>query len=236
MGKISKRTREIQGRIEKKQYKPIEAINVLKQTATAKFAETAEAHISLKLDTKHADQQLRSSTTLPNGTGKKIRIGVITHENHVKESMSAGADVAGSEDLIQEIMKGIIQFDKLIATPDMMPAVAKLGKILGPRGLMPSPKSGTVTQDVRSTIKEFRMGKLEYRADKCGIVHVPFGKANFPETELLTNLEAIKESIEKNRPRGAKGKYWKSFHICSTMGPSIPIDISGFQKSNQLQK
>ena len=229
MAKVSQRTKKVQNKIESRSYKAIEALQLLKEAATAKFTETAEAHISLRLDTKYADQQLRTTVVLPKGTGKKIRIGVIAQWEKVSESLSAGADIAGSEELIQDILKGIINFDRLIATPDMMPAIAKLGKILGPRGLMPSPKSGTVTSDVKGAIEEFKKGKLEYRADKSGIVHLPFGKTDFSVEDLLLNLEVVQESIDKNRPSGAKGRYWKSFFICSTMGPSISIDISNFR-------
>ena len=229
MAKVSQRIKKIHEKIESRPYKALEAINLLKETATAKFIETAEAHISLRLDTKYADQQLRTTVILPKGTGKKIRIGVIAQGEKVTESLSAGADLAGSDELIQDILKGIINFDRLIATPDMMPAIAKLGKILGPRGLMPSPKSGTVTSDVKGAIEEFKKGKLEYRADKSGIVHLPFGKTDFSVEDLLANLEIVQESIDKNRPSGAKGRYWKSFYICSTMGPSILIDINNFR-------
>jgi large subunit ribosomal protein L1 len=229
MAKVSQRSKKIQEKVEQKAYKGIEAIKLLKETATAKFNETAEAHISLRLDTKYADQQLRTTVILPKGTGKKIRIGVIAQGEKINESLAAGADLAGAEELIQDILKGIINFDRLIATPDMMPSIAKLGKILGPRGLMPSPKSGTVTSDVKSAIEEFKKGKLEYRADKSGIVHLPFGKVDFSIEDLLTNLEVVQESIDKNRPSGAKGRYWKSFYICSTMGPSIEIDINSFR-------
>jgi large subunit ribosomal protein L1 len=229
MAKVSQRTKKVQEKIESRSYKAMEALQLLKETATAKFNETAEAHISLRLDTKYADQQLRTTVVLPKGTGKKIRIGVIAQGEKVSESIAAGADLAGSEELIQDILKGIINFDRLIATPDMMPAIAKLGKILGPRGLMPSPKSGTVTSDVKGAIEEFKKGKLEYRADKSGIVHLPFGKTDFSVEDLLLNLEIVQESIDKNRPSGAKGRYWKSFFICSTMGPSISIDISNFR-------
>lgn len=229
MTKLSQRSKKIQEKVEQKAYKGLEALKLLKETATAKFNETAEAHISLRLDTKYADQQLRTTVILPKGTGKKIRIGVIAQGDKVTESLAAGADLAGSEELIQDILKGIINFDRLIATPDMMPAIAKLGKILGPRGLMPSPKSGTVTPDVKGAIEEFKKGKLEYRADKSGIVHLPFGKVDFSVEDLLTNLEVVQESIDKNRPSGAKGRYWKSFYICSTMGPSIEIDITNFR-------
>ena len=229
MAKVSQRVKKIHEKIESRPYKALEALNLLKETATAKFIETAEAHISLRLDTKYADQQLRTTVILPKGTGKKIRIGVIAQGEKVNESLSAGADLAGSEELIQDILKGVINFDRLIATPDMMPAIAKLGKILGPRGLMPSPKSGTVTSDVKGSIEEFKKGKLEYRADKSGIVHLPFGKTDFSVEDLLANLEIVQESIDKNRPSGAKGRYWKSFYICSTMGPSISIDINNFR-------
>jgi large subunit ribosomal protein L1 len=229
MAKVSQRIKKIHEKIESRPYKALEAINLLKETATAKFIETAEAHISLRLDTKYADQQLRTTVILPKGTGKKIRIGVIAQGEKVTESLSAGADLAGSDELIQDILKGIINFDRLIATPDMMPAIAKLGKILGPRGLMPSPKSGTVTSDVKGAIEEFKKGKLEYRADKSGIVHLPFGKTDFSVEDLLANLEIVQESIDKNRPSGAKGRYWKSFYICSTMGPSISLDINSFR-------
>jgi large subunit ribosomal protein L1 len=229
MAKVSQRIKKIHEKIESRPYKALEALNLLKETATAKFIETAEAHISLRLDTKYADQQLRTTVILPKGTGKKIRIGVIAQGEKVNESLSAGADLAGSDELIQDILKGVINFDRLIATPDMMPAIAKLGKILGPRGLMPSPKSGTVTSDVKGAIEEFKKGKLEYRADKSGIVHLPFGKTDFSVEDLLANLEIVQESIDKNRPSGAKGRYWKSFYICSTMGPSISIDINNFR-------
>ena len=197
--------------------------------ATAKFVESAEAHISLKLDTKYADQQLRTTLVLPKGTGKNVRIAVVAEGEKQTEALAYGADLAGSVDLIQDIMKGMLDFDILIATPDMMPSIAKLGKILGPRGLMPSPKSGTVTTDVKGAIEEFKKGKLEYRADKSGIVHIAFGKTNFSVEDLLSNLESLQESIDKNRPSGVKGRYWKSFYICSTMGPSIQLDMNNFK-------
>jgi large subunit ribosomal protein L1 len=229
MAKLSKRVTKNQTKIETKEYKALEALKLLKETATAKFVESAEAHISLKLDTKYADQQLRTTLILPKGTGKNVRVAVVAEGEKANEALANGAEFAGSTDLIQDIMKGMLDFDILIATPDMMPAIAKLGKVLGPRGLMPSPKSGTVTTDVQGAIEEFKKGKLEYRADKSGIVHIAFGKANFSVEDLLENLESLQESIDKNRPSGVKGRYWKSFYICSTMGPSIQLDINEFR-------
>ena len=179
MVKVSNRVEKIRQKVELKEYRAKEALQLLKDTATAKFDESIEAHISLKLDTKYADQQLRTTIVLPKGTGKKVRIAVLAEGEKVKEALSAGADIAGGQDLISDIMKGMLDFDRLIATPDLMPSIAKLGKVLGPRGLMPSPKSGTVTSDVESAINEFKKGKLEYRADKTGVVHLNFGKASF---------------------------------------------------------
>jgi large subunit ribosomal protein L1 len=229
MAKTSKRTKNNRLKIEAKPYRGLEALKLVKELANTKFIESVEAHINLRLDTKYADQQLRTTLILPKGTGKSIRIAVITQGEKISEALECGADIAGEQELINNIMKGELNFDLLIATPDMMPAIAKIGKILGPRGLMPSPKSGTVTSNLKETLEEFKKGKLEYRADKTGIVHLAFGKTNFSAEDLLANLEALQESIDKNRPSGVKGKYWKSFYICSTMGSSLEIDISDFQ-------
>nr|QCI08446.1 ribosomal protein L1 [Ptilothamnion sphaericum] len=212
-------------------YSPLDALCLLKQISNVKFIETLEAHIALGLDPKYADQQLRSTVLLPKGTGKTLRVAVVTKGDNVSEALSAGADIVGSEDLIDEISKGRLDFDKLIATPDVMLLIAKLGRILGPKGLMPSPKAGTVTTEVKSTIHEFKSGKLEYKVDRTGILHVPLGKLNFSVDDLNFNLKALQESIDKNRPSGAKGKYWKSIYLSTTMGPSVSIDISALRDS-----
>jgi large subunit ribosomal protein L1 len=228
--KVSRRLQALQEKVEDRDYTPLEALALLKETATAKFAEAAEAHIRLGIDPKYTDQQLRTTVALPKGTGQIIRVAVIARGEKVTEATNAGADIAGSEELIEDIQKGMMDFDKLIATPDVMPQVAKLGKLLGPRGLMPSPKGGTVTFDVASAIAEFKAGKLEYRADRTGIVHVMFGKTAFSPEDLLINLKALQESVDRNRPSGAKGRYWRSLYISSTMGPSISIDISALRE------
>lgn len=229
MKKLSKRFQDLQQKVEERPYEPVEALNLLKETATAKFPESAEAHIRLGIDPKYTDQQLRTTVVLPKGTGLTVRVAVIARGEKVTEATGAGADIAGSEELIDEIQKGRMDFDKLIATPDMMPQVAKLGKLLGPRGLMPSPKSGTVTFDLPQAIEEFKAGKLEYRADRTGIVHVMFGKATFSIDDLLVNLKALQESVDRNRPSGAKGRYWRTVYVSATMGPSIQVDISALR-------
>jgi large subunit ribosomal protein L1 len=227
--KVSRRLQELQKKVEDKAYQPLEALQVLKETATAKFPEAAEAHIRLGIDPKYTDQQLRTTVSLPKGTGQIVRIAVIAKGEKVKEALNAGADIAGSEELIDEIQKGMMDFDRLIATPDVMPLVAKLGRLLGPRGLMPSPKGGTVTADIAQAIDEFKGGKLEFRADRTGIVHVMFGKAAFPAEDLLVNLRALQETVDRNRPSGAKGRYWRSLYVSATMGPSIEVDISALR-------
>jgi large subunit ribosomal protein L1 len=232
MSKVSRRFKEASSQVEKNYYNYIEAITLVKQIASAKFIETIEAHIVLGLDPKYADQQLRSTVILPKGTGKNIKVAVITKDDNVSQSLLSSADVVGSEEIIDKILQGFLDFDKLIATPDMMPAIAKLGRILGPRGLMPSPKAGTVTSNIEQAVKEFKLGKVEYKVDKTGILHVPFGKVDFPVDDLCLNLYSLQESIYKNRPTGSKGKYLKTFNICSTMGPSIPIDIMSLNIKN----
>jgi len=227
--KESRRIKELKKKIEDRAYQPLEALQLLKETATAKFPEAAEAHIRLGIDPKYTDQQLRTTVSLPKGTGQIVRIAVIAKGEKVKEALNAGADLAGSEELIDEIQKGMMDFDRLIATPDVMAQVAKLGRLLGPRGLMPSPKGGTVTFDLAQAISEFKGGKLEFRADRTGIVHVMFGKAAFSAEDLLINLQALQETIERNRPSGAKGRYWRTMYVSATMGPSIQVDINALR-------
>lgn len=227
--KISRRLQALLEKVEDREYGPLEALSLLKETATAKFPEAAEAHIRLGIDPKYTDQQLRTTVTLPKGTGQTVRVAVITRGEKVAEASNAGADIVGSDELINEIQQGMMDFDKLIATPDVMPQVAKLGKLLGPRGLMPSPKGGTVTFDLASAIAEFKAGKLEFRADRTGIVHVMFGKVSFSPEDLLVNLKALQETIDRNRPSGAKGRYWRTIYVASTMGPSIKVDINALR-------
>ena len=227
--KISRRLQGLREKVEPRPYEIQEAIGLLKETATAKFPEAAEAHIRLGIDPKYTDQQLRTTVTLPKGTGQTIRIAVLAKGEKVNEALQAGADIAGSEELINEISQGMMDFDRLIATPDMMPQVAKLGRLLGPRGLMPSPKGGTVTADVAQAISDFKGGKLEFRADRTGIVHVMFGKASFSGEDLLINLKALQECIDRNRPSGAKGRFWRSVFVSATMGPGIEVEVSSLR-------
>lgn len=229
MRKLSRRQQENIKKTKNVVYSNIEeAIKVLKETATTKFVETVELHANLNIDPKYADQQLRTTVTLPNGVGKEIKIAVLTNEENFKEAKLSGADIFGNDDLIQKITKGDIEFDLLIATPNMMPKLAKLGRVLGPKGLMPSPKSGTVTNTLQATLTEFKKGKFEYKADKTGIVHISFGKSNFSNIQLIENLTALYKSIEQNRPLGVKGKYFKSLFICTTMGSSLKLDLNIF--------
>ena len=233
MPKLSKRLAGLASKIEDRSYGPLEAIALVKDNANAKFDETMEAHVRLGIDPKYTDQQLRTTVALPNGTGQTVRIAVVTSGEKVAAAKAAGAELAGDEDLVEAISKGEMNFDLLIATPDMMPKVAKLGRVLGPRGLMPNPKAGTVTTDLDAAIKDFKAGKLEFRAYRTGIVHVRFGKASFSADALLENLKTLQETIDRNKPSGAKGRYWKSLYVTSTMGPSVEVDFSALQEIGQ---
>ena len=229
MRKLSRRQKEDRKKTDNMTYSNIEeAIEILQETATAKFIETVELHANLNIDPKYADQQLRTTVTLPHGVGKTVKIAVLTNESNFVEAENHGADLIGNDELIQEISQGSINFDLLIATPDMMPKLAKLGRVLGPKGLMPSPKSGTVTTSLQETLSEFKKGKFEYKADRTGIVHISFGKSNFTKIQLIDNLLALYKSIEQNRPSGVKGSYFKSLYICNTMGPSLKLDLAAF--------
>jgi large subunit ribosomal protein L1 len=227
--KMSRRSKELLTKIEPRAYEPVEAMTLLKETSTAKFVESVEVHVRLGIDPKYTDQQLRTTVALPKGSGQTIRVAVIARGEKVAEATKAGADIAGSEELIDEIAKGRMDFDLLIATPDLMPQIAKLGRQLGPRGLMPSPKAGTVTTDLAGAIAEFKAGKLEFRADRSGIVHLIFGKSSFSVDDLVVNLKAVLDCIERNRPSGAKGRFWRTMYVTSTMGPSIEVDINALR-------
>jgi large subunit ribosomal protein L1 len=230
MKKYSKRIQNLRSLITEDSYPVDQAVSLLKKVGNAKFTESVEAHISLNIDPKYANQQLRTSLVLPNGTGKSLRIAVFTEADYVSEALALGATIAGADDLLEEMNAGKLDFDLLITTPQLMPKLAKLGRVLGPKGLMPSPKSGTVTTNLKDAINEFKKGKLEYRADKTGIVHLSFGKADFSEEQLRENLLAVHSSIEKNKPTGVKGRYFKSFNICTTMSPGINLELSSFKK------
>ena len=229
MKKYSKRIKLLKDLVTKDSYPVQESVSLLKKLGTAKFIESVEAHISLNIDPKYANQQLRTSLVLPNGTGKSLGIAVFTEPDFVSEVLKMGANIAGSDDLLEDMNAGKLDFDLLITTPQLMPKLAKLGRVLGPKGLMPSPKSGTVTQNLKEAINEFKKGKLEYRADKTGIVHLSFGKVSFSEQELMENLLALYSSIEKNKPSGVKGRYFKSFNLCTTMSPSLLVDLNSFK-------
>ncbi len=207
-----------------KLYEPTEAIKLVKEIAIAKFDETVEAHIKLGVDPRHADQQVRGTVSLPHGTGKTLKVLVFAKGEKLKEAEQSGADYVGAEDLAERIQGGWFDFDVAVATPDMMSVVGRLGKILGPRGLMPNPKAGTVTFDIERTIKELKAGRIEFRVDKTSIVHVPIGRVSFEQDKLQDNLNAFAEALIKAKPAAAKGQYMRSVNICSTMGPGIQIN------------
>jgi len=211
-------------------YDPEEAVKLVKAAATAKFDETIEVHIRTGCDGRHADQQIRGAVVLPNGTGKKVRVLVFAKGAKADEAKAAGADYVGAEELIPKIQnEGWFEFDVVVATPDMMGVVGRLGRVLGPKGLMPNPKAGTVTMDVTKAIEEIKAGKIEYRLDKANIVHVPVGKASFSEEQLSQNLKALMDALGKARPSTLKGTYMKSVTLAPTMGPGVRVNPVKFQ-------
>ena len=208
-----------------KLYTPAEAMDLVKKTATAKFDETIELHVRLGVDPKYPDQQVRGAIVLPNGTGKSKRVLVFAKGEKVKEAEAAGADFVGSDEIVQKIQGGWLDFDVAVATPDMMGTVGRLGKILGPRGLMPNPKLGTVTMDLTKAISEVKAGKVEYRTDKAGNVHVAIGKASFDAEKLQQNFQALIDTLIRVKPAAAKGQYIRSITVASTMGPGVPVQL-----------
>ena len=223
--KHGKNFREAAEKVERtKLYTPKEALTLVKELSTAKFDETVEAHFRLGVDTRKADQNIRGSISLPNGTGKSVRVAVFAEGAQAEQATAAGADIVGSDDLIAVIQKGEINFDAAIATPMMMAKVGRIGKILGPRGLMPNPKLGTVTMDVAKMVSELKAGRVEYRADRYGICHVPLGRVSFDAEKLVENYAALYTEILRVKPSSAKGKYVKSISVSSTMGPGVKID------------
>ena len=232
VGKRIKKARESVART--KLYGLDEAVKLVKTQASAKFDETVELAINLGVDPKHADQMVRGVVNLPNGTGRTLRVAVFARGAKADEARAAGADVVGAEDLVQAVQGGTIDFDRCIATPDMMPLVGRLGKVLGPRGLMPNPKVGTVTTDVTAAVKASKGGAVEFRAEKAGIVQGSVGKASFNESQLADNIRAFVDAVNKAKPTGAKGTYMERAAISSTMGPGVRLDLSTLQVAAQV--
>ena len=226
MPKHGKKYNEAAAKVEDKLYTPLQAVTLAKEIATANFDESVEVHFRLGIDTRQADQQVRGSISLPNGTGKSVRVAVFAEGAKADEAREAGAEVVGSDDLVADIQAGKLDFDAAVATPDMMSKVGRLGKILGPRGMMPNPKLGTVTMDVAKVVKELKGGKVEYRADRYGICHVGIGKCSFTAEQLAENYGVLYDEILRVRPSAAKGRYVKSATITTSMGPGIPVDTA----------
>lgn len=225
MGKSSKRHQAAKEAVEPgRLYSPMEAIRLLKSLDTANFDETVEVHIHLGVNTRHAEQQVRGSIVLPHGTGRDVRVAVFAEGDKATEAEEAGADIVGGQDLATKVEEGFMEFDVAVATPDMMSVVGKLGRVLGPRGLMPNPKAGTVTFEVEKAVQEMKAGKVEYRTDRFGVVHVIIGKKSFEEKALADNYSELVEEIIRVRPASAKGRYLKGISLTSTMGPGISVD------------
>jgi large subunit ribosomal protein L1 len=227
MAKLGKRTKAARQGVDRtKLYRLDEAVQMVKQRANAKFDETVEVAMNLGVDPRHADQMVRGVVNLPNGTGRTVRVGVFARGAKAEEAKAAGADVVGAEDLVEKVTAGNIDFDRCIATPDMMPLVGRLGKVLGPRGLMPNPKVGTVTMDVAAAVRGAKGGSVEFRVEKAGIVHAGVGKASFPAEKLSENIRAFADAVAKAKPAGAKGTYINRIAVSSTMGPGIKVEPS----------
>jgi large subunit ribosomal protein L1 len=227
MPKHGKRYREQLAKVDReREYEPAEAVRLVKDTHSTKFDETVEAHIRTGLNVRHAEEQLRSTISFPNGLGKEQKVAVFAKGDKAKEAEEAGADIVGAEDLAAKIEEGFDDFDVAIATPDMMPVVGRLGRILGPSGKMPNPKVGTVTQDVGKAVSESKAGRLEYRTDRTGIVHLPIGKASFEERALLENYAALIDELVRAKPAAAKGRYLRTITLATTMGPGVKVDPS----------
>ena len=226
MAKKSKAYREAIAKVPSEAVAPLEAMKVVKEVATKKFDETVEVHFRLGIDTRQADQQLRGTVSLPNGSGKTVRVAVFAEGAMAEAAKEAGADIVGTEELTQQIQAGEFNFDAAVATPDQMGKVGRLGKILGPRGLMPNPKAGTVTMDVTKAIADIKAGKIEYRLDKTNIIHVPVGKASFTEEQLADNFQTLMDAILKAKPSTVKGAYFKSVALTSTMGPGVKLNVA----------
>ena len=227
MAQAGKRLKATRDTIDREaQYPAEEAVKLIKQGASPKFDETVEVAVNLGVDPRHADQMVRGVVSLPNGTGKSVRVAVFAKGDKAEEATAAGADVVGAEDLAEKITGGEIEFERCIATPDMMPVVGRLGKILGPRGLMPNPKLGTVTNDVSEAVQAVKGGQVEFRVEKAGIIHAGIGKASFSEDQLVANLRAFIDAIIRAKPTGAKGSYMKKIAVSTTMGPGVKVDVT----------
>lgn len=230
MAKVGKRTAAAREAVDRKKlYALEEAVALVKGNAKAKFDETIEIAMNLGVDPRHADQMVRGVVALPNGTGRSVRVAVFARDAKADEAKAAGADLVGAEDLVEEVQKGNIDFDRCIATPDMMPLVGRLGKVLGPRNLMPNPKVGTVTPDVKTAVEAAKAGSVEFRVEKAGILHAGVGKASFDEAKLTENVKAFADAVQKAKPSGAKGTFIQRVALTSTMGPGVHIDVSTLQ-------
>ncbi|PYV44994.1 MAG: 50S ribosomal protein L1 [Acidobacteria bacterium] len=230
MGRVGKKYKNARAQVQNRPYKLEEALPLVKKVAFAKFDETVEIAVRLGVDPKHADQMVRGTVVLPHGLGKSKKVCVIASGERIKEAEEAGAEHVGGDNLVAKIQEGWLDFDALIATPDMMKSVGKLGKILGPKGLMPNPKTGTVTFELARAIKEIKAGKVEFRVDKTSIIHTPVGKVSFSADRLVENAKTLIDSIVKAKPAASKGKYVRSFSVSSTMGPGVQVDLTAIEK------